>query len=783
MGEKKGKEIQGETDEELKPVDYVNPLVGSLTYGNTFPGPTMPFGMVQPSPDTDTGGFFENITRTSGYYYTSDSIIGFSHTHLSGTGCADYGDILFMPTKGEVQTEPGTADDSDSGYRSRFSHENEVAKAGYYSVLLDDYDIQAELTATARVGIHRYTFPQGSDSHILIDLNHGLKYLGFGSTVNSGITIVNDRTIQGYRNSSGWVPYRAVYFVAEFSKPSASSGTWNMGQQFPGVPMQIGKEIGAFLNFDTSANEQIVAKVGISFVSIEGARKNLEAEASGWDFDGYKEKAHGAWNEQLKKIEIFGGTEDQRKTFYTALYHTMIAPNTFSDVDGSYLGVDWQVRNSDRVQYTLFSLWDTFRATHPLYTIIDPERDADIIQSMVNIYNDGGGLAAGRLPRWFLSNSETNCMTGTHADSVIADAYVKGITNFDTQAAYEGMWKNAMIPGPNPVANTGYVRDEGRYRLAEYVALGYVAADTLPIYIDPHTPQGIVFWFTNQATSRALEYAYDDFCVAQMAKALDKTNDYDTFMTRSKNYANLFDPETQFMRGKSMTGTWVNPTDFDPTKAYMYYTEGNAWQWTWFVPHDVYGLVDLFGGKEKFIEKLDSLFVQPPGAMGGVAAIDLSTLIGQYAHANEPCHHVLYMYDFVGQPWKTQERVRQVMGELYGPGPDGLCGNDDCGQMSAWYVLSAMGFYQVCPGNPVYAIGSPIFDKVVIHLDNGNDFTIEAKNNSAENKYIQSAEINGSPLEAPIIKHTDITSGAHIIFEMGSVPNKNWGTKEYVSGE
>ncbi|MDD5502750.1 MAG: GH92 family glycosyl hydrolase [Candidatus Thermoplasmatota archaeon] len=772
----------GGNDGDVQPADYVNPLVGSLIYGNTFPGPTMPFGMVQLSPDTETGDFFENLTRCSGYYYTTDSIIGFSHTHLSGTGCSDYGDILLMPTKGEVQTEPGSASDPDSGYRSRFSHENEVAKAGYYSVLLDDSGIKAELTATTRAGIHRYTFPQGSDSHILIDLEHGMKYMGFGASSDCQINIVDENTVEGSRGSIGWARHHTVYFAAEFSKSFSSSSTFNMGQQFPGVPVQAGTGVGAVLNFDTQENEQIVVKVGISFVSIEGARANLETEAKGWDFDEYRQNAEDAWNEQLKNIEISGGSEDERTTFYTALYHTMIEPNIFSDVDGSYLGVDYTVHQADPAhpQYTLFSTWDTFRALHPLLTIIDPERDADIIQSMINIYNDGGGLPTGWLPRWFIANADNNCMTGTHADSIIADAYTKGITGFDAETAYEAMWKNANIPGAAVVPEFPLttLTTEGRYGLQFYSTIGYVPGDTVPFEalgmdVNPTTAQGVFFWLLDQGTTRTLEYAYDDFCVAQMAKAMGNTADYETLMGRSKSYANLFDSETGFMRGKSITGQWMNENDFDPFKEYMYYVEGNAWQWTFFVPHDVYGLADLFGGKEKFIEKLDSLFAQEEKI--DVIAVDASLLIGQYVHPNEPCHHILYMYDYVGQPWKTQERVRQVMDEFYGPGPDGLCGNDDCGQTSAWYVLSAMGFYQVAPGDPIYCIGSPIFDKVVIHLSNGKDFTIEAKKNSPENKYVQSAKLNGVEYDKTWFSHSDIVSGRMLLLEMGSSPSA-WGT-------
>ncbi|MDD5501841.1 MAG: GH92 family glycosyl hydrolase [Candidatus Thermoplasmatota archaeon] len=763
----------------FEPTDYVNPFIGTGGHGHTFPGPCAPFGMVQLSPDTGTVGW----DWCSGYHSSDNSIIGFSHTHLSGTGCGDYGDILLMPANGELKVVPGDKATPGSGYRSVFSHDTEKAEAGYYSVLLQDYNITAELTTTTRVGIHKYTFNEGGEGRVLIDLSHGITQFLVDQVAaiaplitTADVKIVGDNVIEGFRSASCWSPRHTVYFYAEFSKPFKSSGTWNEGMVRDGSSEDFGRSIGAFANFDVTPGESIMVKVGISFVSVEGARANLEAEAPGWDFDALRQSARNEWNGQLGKVEVFGGTDDQKRTFYTAMYHSMIHPSTFSDVDGSYMGVDWQVHHTDSTQYTVFSLWDTFRALNPLIALLNPGKAGDMVNSMVNIYKDGGGLATGWLPRWHLANSENNAMTGTHADSVIADAYVKGIVNFDIATAYEAIWKDGMMRGTYAVPETGYASfGEGRYGIEYYMTIGYVPADINSEFTDPYYPLCLVL---NQGVSRTVEYAYDDFCIAQMAKGFGKTSDYDTFMARSKNYANLFDAGTGFMRGKSITGQWMNPSDFDPMKIYPYYTEGNAWQWSWFAPQDVSGLIQLFGGKDKFIEKLDALFTQVPKDQEGQP--DVSGLIGQYAHGNEPVHHVAYLYDFAGAPWKTQEMARRIMADFYNSTREGLCGNDDCGQMSAWYVFSAMGFYPLCPGLPQYAIGSPIFDKVVIHLDNGSDFVIEAKNNSPDNKYIQSATLNGEPLGVPQFDHKDILCGGAVTFEMGSNPS-SWG-KEFEQG-
>jgi predicted alpha-1,2-mannosidase len=868
---------------------YVNPFIGTDRHGHTFPGACVPFGMVQLSPDTGISGW----DWCSGYHYSDNSIIGFSHTHLSGTGCADYGDILFMPIQGKIKVIPGSKENPDEGYRSRFSHPAEKASLGYYSVMLKDYNIKVELTATKRAGLHKYTFPKtkSGNSHVLIDLSHGIG----DKTTEAYIKIVGKDSIEGYRHSVGWNDHK-VYFFAKFSKPFLSYGTWNRGKIKRNSNEERGTNIGCFVNYDTRENEEIVIKVGLSATGIKGAKKNLEEEVRGWNFENYREMARNEWNKELRKIEV-EGSEENKINFYTALYHCLIAPNVFSDVDGSYMGIDWKIHKTNVTQYTLFSLWDTFRALHPLLVLIEPETDLEIIKSMLNIFNDSGEEG---LPRWFLANTDNNCMIGTHSEPVIVDAYMKGLRDFDAELAYKAMKVDAEKPG--------YRRFDGkpwrRCGLAEYIKFGYIP-------IDSNVSQGV---------SRTLEYAYDDFCIAQMAKELGEEKEYKEFSDRALNYRNLFDSKTGFMRGRCSDGSWFAPlapipekhlvpldrkghglkgeyfnnmnltgkpvltrldkqidfswgggspakgvvnsdrfsvrwtgklvppisrayqlgvttddgvrmwldgkliidswydrspaTDlvtlklkahrtynikieyyehgggasaclewdlkikpFDPTVAYGFYTEGNAWQWTWFVPQDVEGLINLMGGRERFLNKLDALFEQPSEVKGPP---DVTGLIGQYAHGNEPSHHIIYLYNPAGAPWKTQERVRQVMEELYGIDPKGLCGNEDCGQMSAWYVFSAMGFYPVCPGESSYEIGSPILDKVTIHLDEywGNkDFTLIAKNNSPENKYVQLATLNGKALNRPWIEHSEIINGGTLIFEMGSEPNKEWGSK------
>ncbi len=714
-----------------RPVAYVDPFIGTGGHGHTFPGATVPFGMVQPSPDTNVTGW----DWCSGYHWSDNTIMGFSQNHLSGTGAADYGEIMFMPIVGSLKIFPGPASKPEIGYRSRFHHETEKAEPGYYTVILDDYKVKVELTATKRVAFHRYTFPETDEAYVIIDLFHRI---GGGAEELYG-KIVGDREVEGYvvgGHFCGAKKSHKTYFVAQFSKPFERYGIWEVffakkGEREVHVRKSPG---GIFLRFSTKKGEKILVKVALSYTGIDSARKNLK-EIPDWDFDRVRKEAKETWNKFLSRIDV-EGNEDDKAIFYTALYHAFIGPNLFSDIDGRYIGPDDKIYKASHDTYSTFSLWDTFRAAHPLYALLIPGKDVDFIKSLLDIYDHGGWL-----PKWYLANRYTNCMIGTHADSVIADAYIKGLRGFDVEKAYEAIRKDGMVP------SDGYY--EARGGLEYYKKLGYVPADKV-----------------GEATSRTLEFAYDDFCIAQMAKALGKEEDYKLFMERSKNYKNVFDRATGFMRGKTSNGSWKNKK-FDPKKTYRFFTEGNGWQWTFFVPHDVEGLIALMGGKEAFVKKLDGLFNAPPEVKGPP---DITGLIGQYAHGNEPSHHIAYLYDFIGEEEKTQEKVREIMKKLYLKGPGGLCGNEDVGQMSAWYVFSAMGFYPVCPGKPVYALGSPLFERVTIHLSNGKDFTIMAENRPEENPYVKKVKLNGKTLNDPWITHKEILNGGVLEFTMKRTP-------------
>ena len=739
----------------FNPVDFVNPMVGTDFHGHTYPGAALPGGMVQLSPDTGTEGW----DWCSGYHYSDNSVMGFSHLHRSGMGAGDWGDILLMPTTGDIKVVPGTKENPDEGYRSRFSHDEENASPGYYSVKLKDYDVKVELTVTERAGFHRYTFPKSGTSHILIDAGHGIRE---SYRVGSDVDIVSDTEIVGHRNSNGFVKNKNVYFCAKFSKPFKSSGTWNGDDIKANSKEDAGKYIGAFVNYETTENETIEVKVGISYTSIEQARLNLDKEIPGWDFDKVKEKAQERWNKALGKIEVqppaandTAYNHDRMVTFYSALYHALLFPATFSDVDGKYVGLDKKVHTAKDFTYRSdFSLWDTYRAEMPLLTLVDPQRNIDAINTMVAQYEQGGWMPT---PQQF-GNSYTNDMIGDHPVDVIVDAYKKGINRFDAEKAYEAVRKNAMEtpPASHP--------SKGRIGLEYYLKYGYLPYNKV-----------------RESVSRTLEYAYNDWCIAQFAQALGKTDDYNLFMKRAHNYMNVMDPATGLARPKDSDGNWLSP--FNPTFVghgdQRHYTEANAWQYTWFVPHDVQGLINFEGGRQQFINKLDTLFTMSSEVQETVS--DVTGLIGQYAHGNEPSHHTIYLFDYAGATWRTQELARKVMDELYDSKPDGLCGNEDMGQMSAWYVLSSMGFYEVAPGQNVYAIGSPEFKKVVIHLDDrfydAPEFTIETINNSKENKYIQSAILNESPLDKPWFTHQDIKIGSALVFEMGPKPNKSWGDK------
>ncbi|HWB63138.1 MAG TPA: GH92 family glycosyl hydrolase [Chitinophagales bacterium] len=697
---------------------YADPMVGTGDHGHTFPGPVMPFGMMQLSPDTRLKGW----DGCSGYHYSDKVIYGFTHTHLSGTGCSDYGDILLMPTTGKPQF-------SNKKYSSPFSHTNEKASPGYYSVVLDKPHVKVELTTTLRTGLHKYTFPKAKEANIILDLTHR-------DQVKEGeIFITGDNEISGFRLSTAWAKNQYLYFVVQFSKPFKKFGIAKADVLRENARHDTGSLLKAYVAFETTDGEVIYAKVGISAVSIENARKNLVAEQPGWDFDKVAADAKAAWNKELGKIEVESKDLSAMRTFYSALYHSMIHPSLYSDVDGSYRGRDLKVHVANGFNYyTVFSLWDTYRAEHPLLTLIDKKRSLDFVKTFLLQYEQGG-----LLPVWELSACETNCMIGYHCVPVITEAYMKGVTGFDANEALEAMKKSAM---------------EDRNGLSDYKQFGYIKA------LD-----------AKENVSRTLEYAYDDWCIAQFAKKLGKMDDYNMFIKRAQNYKNLFDPSTGFMRPKQES--FISP--FDPFDVNHNYTEANAWQYSFYEPQDMTGEMKLLGGKERLATMLDSLFTVS-SKLKGHKQNDISGMIGQYAHGNEPSHQLLYEYDYAGQPWKAQAMARRVMTELYHDKPAGLSGNEDCGQMSAWYVMSALGIYEVCPGGNEYAIGSPLFDKAIIHFENGKTFTIKTNNKSAQNVYINSASLNGNSYNKSYITYEDVTNGGTLEFNMSAQPNTNWGS-------
>lgn len=723
-------------------VQYVNPFIGTGGHGHTYPGATMPFGMVQLSPDTRLKGW----DGSSGYHYSDSVIYGFSHTHLSGTGCSDYGDVLITPTTGKPEW-------SNKRYASTFLKENEHASAGYYSVFLEQPKVLAEMTTTPRTGLHKYTFPKSQMANIQIDLKHRDK------TNETYISIDSDTEIIGYRISTKWAVKQKVYFVIQFSKPFKDCGIKSSVVLHQGRGSRKGKNLQAFAQFDTEEGEAVLVKVGISAVSIEGARKNLETEQKGFDFEQVHLQATKAWNQELGKIQVESNHPSDKRIFYTALYHSMLAPNIYQDIDGQYLGRDRKVHEGNNKEYyTVFSLWDTYRALHPLLTIIDKRRTAGFVNTFLLQYEQGG-----LLPIWELSAFETFCMIGYHAVPVITDAYMKGITDFDVQKALAAMRNSAEISQKELKKHRKFgslitTFSALRYRMGfdHYRKNGYVKKS-----------------FLSGSVSKTLEYAYDDWCIAQFAKATGDTAAYKTYIQRAANYKKMFDPSTGFMRGRNRKG-FVKK--FDPYKVdFSVYIEANAWQYNFHVAQDVSGHMELLGGKEVYSQFLDSLFAAN-SKLKGFLTQDVSGLIGQYAHGNEPSHHVSYLYNYAGQPWKTQSLAKRIMKEMYHDQPDGLSGNEDCGQMSAWYVFSAMGFYPVCPGSDHYAIGSPLFDKMSIQLENGKVFSIHTYENGVDNVYIQSAKLNGQPYNKSYIRYDDIANGGMLEFVMGSTPNKSWGS-------
>jgi predicted alpha-1,2-mannosidase len=707
-------------------------MIGTAAHGHAYPGATVPFGMVQLSPDTPLQGW----DGSSGYNYSDSAILGFSHTHLSGTGCGCLGDVMLMPTVGRLYLDAGTP---GQGYSSSFSHDQEHATPGYYSVFLKDPRIAVELTATARCGFHKYTFPATDQGHIILDLVHAVG----NDPVDASVQFENDHTISGYRISDGWGGRRAIYFVMQFYKPFESCGIERNGKrEGADVHAAHGRNIKAFVNYQTGDNETILVKVGISGTGIDGARKNLATEIPGWDFDQIHAAAVTQWRRVFNTVQIKTFNPHIRTTFYANLYLSALAPALFNDVDKTYRGMDHQNHAGAFQNYTTFSLWDIYRAEWPLLSILHPDRVDDMVQSLVREYSE---LDLHSTPIWPLWGNETWCMIGYHSADMIASAYFNGFHGFDAETAYQAVRDTAM---------------QDRNGLRTYKKLGYAASKA-----------------GATATSCTLEYAFDDWCIARMAGSLGHQDDARMFYNRAANYRNVFDGSVGFFRGRKADGNWRFPF---VTNALVgdEYTEADAWQYAFAVQQDVPGMITLYGGDEGFIHKLDALFAADSYIQTGIP--DISGLIGQYSQGDEQCHHVAYLYDYAGAPYKTQQRARQVMSLEYGDTPAGQCGNVDCGQMAAWYVLSAVGFYPMNPDSGIYAIGSPVVTKAVIHLDHakyqGHTFTVIAKNNSAEDIYIQSATLNGKPLNRAWLTYQEITGGGTMCLVMGPKPNLDWGS-------
>ncbi|WP_299222843.1 GH92 family glycosyl hydrolase [uncultured Psychroserpens sp.] len=703
-------------------ISYVNTFIGTGGHGHTYPGATMPFGMMQLSPDTRLDGW----DGCSGYHYSDEYIYGFSHTHLSGTGVSDYADILLMPT---TQINFNNGSDGKPGYRAHFIHDNEIAEPGYYKVLLDSTDIQVELTVSKRSGIQKYTYASAENQFLVIDLEHRDELLDYK------IQLKNDSTITGFRHSKAWATNQKLFYSIQFSKPIK-----DITYLEDGIPISknykfLSKK--AIIEFNNPQNEAVSVKVGISAVDVSGATNNLKQEIGHKTFEQVKAEAQNIWETQLEKVVVESQNNNYKTIFYTSLYHTMIAPNLYQDVDGRYRGMDLEIhKTKDFDYYTVFSLWDTYRAAHPLYTIIEQDRTNDFINTFLAKYDEGGII-----PIWDLSANYTGCMIGYHAIPVISDAYLKGIRNYDTDKALEAMKHSAT-------------RDH--LGLEHYKTLGYIPVEK-----------------ESESVSKTLEYAFDDWTISEMAKVMGRDKDYSTYAKRAQYYKNIFDPETKFMRGR-FRNTWFAP--FDPYEVNFNYTEANAWQYSFYVPQDISGFIRLLGGTYELEMQLDKLFTAKAETSGRSQA-DITGLIGQYAHGNEPSHHIAYLYNFINKPHKTQAKVHQILTELYTNSPDGISGNEDCGQMSAWYVFSSLGFYPVTPASNQYIIGSPLFDKATINLENGKTFTISTQNLNSNNIYIANAYLNGKKLEKSYITHNDLMQGGVLEFYMTNTPS-TWGSLE-----
>jgi predicted alpha-1,2-mannosidase len=731
---------------------YVLPLTGTQRMGHTYPGATVPFGAVQLSPETDTlpyevnGQYNKDVYKyCAGYQYEDKTIVGFAHTHFSGTGHSDLGDFLVMPTTGPLQLNPGTAAHPENGYRSAFSHSTEIATPGYYKVQLEDHHILAELTATTRVGFHQYTFPAANDAHIILDLMYGI-YNYPDKNVWTFLRVVNDTLVTGYRQTNGWARTRTEYFAMSFSKPFTSfgyennskkevyRGFWRKFDQLHNFPEIAGTQIRAYFNFSTTAGEQVKIKMALSPVSQENALQNMAAEAPGWDFEQVKNKAQEQWNDILGQTEIDALSLAEKQNFYTALYHTFINPTVYTDVNGEYRGLDQNIHKAEGfTNYTTFSLWDTYRALHPLFNILQPQRNRDMIRSMLAHYEQS---AQHMLPVWSHYANENWCMIGYHSVPVIADAIIKGNADIDENKALDAC-----------IATATHRSYEG---LGYYMDMGYVPEDK-----------------SGASVSKTLEYAYDDWCIAQMAKKLNRMDVYKTFSGRAQNYRNVYDAGTGYMRPRLSDGSFRKPFDVLNTDE-PGYIEGNAWNYSLYVPHAPDTMIAMMGGSKCFTAHLDSLFTMqlPDSFFAHTEDITRDGIIGNYVHGNEPSHHVAYLYNYAGAPRKTQERVRMILQKMYHPGPDGLGGNDDCGQMSAWYIFSSLGFYPVAPGSDRYDLGSPSVKQAVLHLENGKTFTIQTKHQSARNVHVQKAVLNGKTMDRRYITHSEIMNGGTLVFYM-----------------
>ena len=700
----------------------VNPFIGTGGHGHTYPGASMPFGMMQLSPDTRLEGW----DGCGGYHYSDSMMYGFSHTHLSGTGIADYCDILVMPFTGEVKWK-------NKDYASPFSHKNEKASPGYYAVKLDKHNIQAQLSTSIRSGMHQYTFDAAAtEGSILLDLQHRDEVL------DASLEIINETTVKGMRRSRSWAKDQVIYFYLQFDQPVQAYGVGVNDELQKNINSAGGKNIKSFFRFALTARKQVKMRIGISGVSMENAQLNLEKEIPHWDFEKVKNEADAAWNKELGRIAVKGGTPDQQVAFYTALYHTMLAPNVYTDVNGEYRGTDLNVHKADGfTNYSVFSLWDTHRALHPLHTLINKQRTNDWINTFLAQYKAGG-----MLPVWELSGNETYCMIGYHAVPVITDAWRKGVQGFDKELALKAM--------------TDYA-ESNRFGLPAYMKQGYVSNE------DDH-----------ESTSKTVEYAYDDWCIAEFARMTGNEAVYKRYSQRALNYRNLFDPRVKHIRGK-VQGFWYSP--YDATEVNNFFTEGNSWHYSFTAQQDIDGLKKIYGGQAGFAQKLNELFTTER-KLSGRDQSDVTGLVGQYAHGNEPSHHMAYLFNYAGQPWRTQEIVHRICTEFYPNNPDGLIGNEDCGQMSAWLVLSAMGFYPVTPGSDTYAIGTPLFDKIDISLENGKHIYIKAKNHQSGNFYVESMQLNGKDYPASFFRHRDLAEGAEILFTMSDKPALKRGTTE-----